>query len=162
MLGKEYFPNENLSMKDDLKQAMIRYYDFLVAYENLLRDGGAFDTISVSCTNGKMLLNPWPPQIGQVSVVAKAFSNREVLHLINFNNANSLDWRDPQGTQQAPEVIQSATLSFTAPNKVSKIWIASPDINLGVATDLNFTQTGTRVTFTVPSLEYWDMVVIEY
>ena len=34
MLGKEYFPNNNLKMKDDLKTAIVSYYDFLVAYQN--------------------------------------------------------------------------------------------------------------------------------
>lgn len=162
MLGKEYFPNENLSMNDDLKRAMIKYYDFLVAYENLLREGGAFNAVNVTCTNGRMLLNNWPPQIGQVSVVAKEFLNRQVLHFINFNNANSLDWRDAEGTQQTPKTIQSAVISFPSQKKVSKIWMASPDTDNGIAIDLQFIQTTGNVTVTIPSLEYWDMVVIEY
>ncbi|MCF8346867.1 MAG: glycoside hydrolase family 66 protein, partial [Bacteroidales bacterium] len=41
MLGKEYFPNDNLDMKADLIQALVRYYDFMTAYQNLLRDGGS-------------------------------------------------------------------------------------------------------------------------
>ena len=40
MLCKEYFPNENLTMSEELKTAMVRYYDFLTSYQNLLRDGG--------------------------------------------------------------------------------------------------------------------------
>ena len=37
MLCKEYFPNDNLVMGDDLRTAIVRYYDFLTGYQNLLR-----------------------------------------------------------------------------------------------------------------------------
>jgi dextranase len=37
MLGKEYFPNNNLQMRGDLRDAMVAYYDFQTAYQNLLR-----------------------------------------------------------------------------------------------------------------------------
>src|SRR5690606_18054372 len=47
MLGKEYFPNNNLQMKQELKTARIKYYDFLTAYQSLLRDGGNFNTITL-------------------------------------------------------------------------------------------------------------------
>lgn len=33
MLCKEYFPNENLTMSEELKTAMVRYYDFLTSYQ---------------------------------------------------------------------------------------------------------------------------------
>jgi dextranase len=39
MLSKEYFPHKKLSMSDELNTELTRYYDFLVAYQNLLRDG---------------------------------------------------------------------------------------------------------------------------
>jgi len=52
MLAQEYFPNENLAMRADLKDALVHYYDFLVAYQNLLRGGGAFDSPAVTSTNG--------------------------------------------------------------------------------------------------------------
>ena len=45
MLCKEYFPNENLTMSEELKTAMVRYYDFLTSYQNLLRDGGTENSV---------------------------------------------------------------------------------------------------------------------
>ncbi len=36
MLTTEYFPNSNLSMKGELKKAMVTYYDFITGYENLM------------------------------------------------------------------------------------------------------------------------------
>jgi len=161
MLGKEYFPNNNLQMKDDLKTSLVRYYDFMVAYENLLRDGGSFNTAPVTCFNGKMTLNNWPPQSGSVSVVSKDMGNRQVLHLINFANAANFDWRDTNGNQAAPVQIQDAALQLTTTKPVSKIWIASPDVNCSVAYSIPFTQSGNTVSFNLPLLNYWDMVVVE-
>ncbi len=161
MLGKEYFPNNNLRMKDDLKQAMVRYYDFMVGYENLLRDGGTFNTVLLSCTNGKMVLNNWPPQSGSVSVVAKDLGNKQVLHLINFANASHLNWRDTNGNQATPVTIKAAALQFNSAKPVTKIWVASPDADYGVAHPVAFTQNGNTVNFSLPALQYWSMVVIE-
>jgi dextranase len=162
MLGKEYFPNDNLLMPDDLKAAMISYYDFLTGYENLLRDGGNFNSPTVSSTDNKLKLNNWPPQIGQASVIGKDLGNRQVIHLINFTRANSLQWRDTYGTQLKPASIDSAGLQFTSNKTIRRIWFASPDINNGASREISFTQTGSQVAFILPSLLYWDMIVIEY
>ncbi len=162
MLGKEYFPNDNLQMHDDLKAAMINYYDFLTAYQNLLRDGGTFNNPNVISSDGKMKLNNWPPAIGGVSIVGKEIGQKQIIHLINFANASSLEWRDPDGKQTTPQTFTNAGINIQSGNTVKKIWFASPDVNCGAAENLQFTQSGNSVTFTLPSLQYWDMIVIEY
>lgn len=40
--------------------------------------------------------------------------------------------------------------------------MASPDFEGGIPQNLSFTQDGNTITFTVPSLKYWDMVVVDY
>lgn len=162
MLGKEYFPNANLVMPDDLKKTMINYYDFLTGYENLLRDGGTFNNPIVKSSDSQLKLNNWPPQLGQVSVIGKDMGTKQVIHLINFINANSLQWRDPNGTQVKPVTITNPGFTFAATKIVKRVWVASPDINGGASTDIIYTQTGNQVSFNVPSLHYWDMVVVEY
>jgi len=162
MLGKEYFPNNNLQMRDDLKTAMVSYYDFLTAYQNLLRDGGTFNNPAITPGDSQTKLNNFPPQTGQVSVIGKDLGNRQVIHLINFANAPSFDWRDRSGTQAAPRPISNGRFNFTAAKTVKKIWAASPDIDGGASRDVTYTQSGNTVTFTLPMLKYWDMVVVEY
>jgi len=162
MLDKEYFPNNNLQMKGDLRDALIHYYDFLVAYENLLRDGGITNTPSLACLDGKMALNQWPPQIGCVSISGKDMGNEQVIHLLNFTNANSLNWRDTNGTQTTPNTIVNTKVSFSTTKTVKNVWMASSDYNDGTPQVLSFTQTGENVVFTLPSLQYWDMLVVEY
>lgn len=46
-------------------------------------------------------------------------------------------------------------------SSVKKIWVASPDNYGGAPQELKFKQQGDYVTFTIPSLKYWTMVVIE-
>jgi len=161
MLGKEYFPNNNLEMKEDLKKALVTYYDFLVAYQNLLRDGGTFNNPSLS-NIGQIQLNNWPPQSGQVSVVGKEVGNKQVIHLLNFSSAATFEWRDTGGIQPYPQVVKDVKLSFTSSKTVTKLWFASPDFDKGAPIQLDFTQSGDKVSFTLPSLQYWDMIVAEY
>lgn len=161
MLGREYFPNENLAMGSELKDALVHYYDFLVAYQNLLRDGGTFGSPNVSSTNG-IALSAWPPQQGKVAVVGKEVGNRQVLHLLNFLSATSPLWRDNSGTQPLPQRVGELKLSYATTRQVRRVWFASPDVDGGTSKDVAFAQTASAVTFTLPSLTYWDMVVVEF
>ena len=42
MLSSEYFPSTKLSVSSELESKLLEYYDFLTAYQNVLRDGGDF------------------------------------------------------------------------------------------------------------------------
>ena len=161
MLCKEYFPNENLTMSEELKTAMVRYYDFLTSYQNLLRDGGTENSVSMNCTNGAMRLNSWPPQQGSVTTYAKQVGGKQVIHLLNFSQANSLSWRDVDGTMPEPALITKAALQMNLSAKVNKLWVASPDVHGGALQELAFTQENGVVSFTLPSLKYWTMIVAE-
>ena len=162
MLGKEYFPNDNLSMKDDLKSALINYYDFLVAYQNLLRDGGTFNSVTLTSADNKMVISKWPASQGTVAVVAKKAENTQVIHLINLTNSTTTNWQDKTGIQAAPALIKDATLNLTSDVAIKKIWMASPDVIGGASRSLNFIQSGNKVSFILPELKYWSMIVIEY
>lgn len=162
MLGKEYFPNDNLQMKADLKTALVDYYDFLVAYQNLLRDGGSFNIAAITSPGGKMQIANWPAHQGEVATICKKVGNRQVIHLINFTDSKSQQWRDNKGTQIIPTLIKDAPLSVSSNQTVKKVWLASPDIIGGASLQLQFSQTGSQVVFTLPELKYWTMIVLEY
>lgn len=162
MLGKEYFPNSNLQMTDELKKSLISYYDFLVGYQNLLRDGGTFNSPAVVSPQSVVGYANWPPVAGRIAVIGKLVENRQVIHLINFSNTNSLDWRDTNGTRTVPVTRQNLELTITVAQAVKWVWIASPDLNYGSSVSLSYQQVGNSLSITVPSLKYWDMIVIEY
>ena len=161
MLGKEYFPNDNLVMRKDLRTALVPYYDFLVAYENLLRDGGSFNTPELR-TSASLSLGAWPPQPGRVAMLGKLVGNRQVIHLLNFTDATTMSWRDDAGVQAYPHERTQIPLQLTTDRTVSRVWYATPDRNLAAPRTLPFVQTGTQVSFTLPYLEYWSMIVVDY
>lgn len=162
MLGKEYFPNDNLDMKADLTQALVKYYDFMTAYQNLLRDGGIFNQVSISSLDAKIIPGKWPVSSGSVAVIAKKQDKIQILHLINFKDSQTDEWRDNTGIQSAPGLVRNAQIMFVSEGAVKKIWTASPDIIGGASRTLNFEQIDDKVAFTLPELKYWSMVIIEY
>jgi len=52
-------------------------------------------------------------------------------------------------------------LEVSVSGSISKVWVASPDLNHGLPQALEFTRQGDKVKFTLPQLKYWDMVVME-
>lgn len=165
MLCREYFPSTALQMNDVLKTAMIRYYDFMTAYQNLLRDKDTEAEISVSlnCTDAarNLSLNAWPPQKSAITVYAKNVNGRQVIHLLNFLNADNLSWRDLNGTMPEPRLVSDVPLKMNVSGKVNKIWVASPDFHAGASQELSFEQKDGTVTFILPLLKYWSMLVME-
>ena len=160
MLYNEYFPDSHLTMSDSLKTAIVHYYDFFTAYENLLRDGGTQNYDGIYSGNSSIYINNWPPRLETVTAYSKEVKNKQVISLLNFVNANSLSWRDLDGSMPEPETIHPLSLGVRA-SSVKKVWVASPDYYGGAPQQLQFKQQGDHVVFTVPSLKYWTMVVIE-
>lgn len=160
MLSKEYFPFSHLAMSSDLQNRITHYYDFLTAYENLLRDGAKNEPIDVH--SEELLPLSADPQQGHIWTFARQKGNQTILHLINFLDARSMNWRDTDGTQTKPATRRD--LNFTAAEKknVKKIWLASPDYKNGIPVSLPFQQKGGAVHLNVPSFEYWDMIVFDY
>lgn len=160
MLSHEYFPNNNLKMSDDLKKQLVYYYDFLVAYQNLLRDGGEFNQVYLKSKNSVYIRNF--PQKGSIWNFSKLKDDRQIFHLINFTDVISLNWRDDAGGQPEPDTLKNIPIFFTTQKEVKALWLATPDFNCGSVQNLEFSQSGDSVHFEIPDLKYWDMIVADY
>lgn len=165
MLSREYFPASPLAMDAELSEAMIRYYDFMTAYENFLRDvstQGEFEA-DLKCADAskRIDINAWPPKQGGLTTYSKNVGNAKVIHLLNFRNIDNLSWRDLNGERTAPRLTLNTPLTLTHQGKAAKVWTASPDYHGGAVQELPFTQEGDKLTFTLPALKYWSMIVIE-
>lgn len=159
MLDTEYFPNAKLQLTPELQRQVQAYYDFAVAYENLLR--GPDRTFAPVTIGGDAALAAWPPQLGRVAALSTTAQNRRVVHLLNFADAKTLEWRDNQAQQPVPTVRHNVAVQLAVPAKVTKAWVASPDVAQGAPQELPFTQKNGQVTLTVPALHYWTMLVLE-
>jgi dextranase len=162
MLAKEYFPNNNLQVSGQLRSALIAYYDFLVAYQNLLRDGGEINQPEVNSDNSQVNIGSWPPEAGKIAVVGRLIESAQIINLINFNNVSSMLWRDTNGDQLEPVEVKNLYLKFKTSRQVEQVWIASPDLNFGLPQSVNFSSLPDGVEIDVPYLKYWDMIVVEY
>lgn len=160
MLSKEYFPHENLKMSKSLQTKLIHYYDFLVAYENLLRDNLKEVPIRIGSIDGVHFSSQ--PEKGKIWSFAKQKENKKVIHFINLLDATTLEWRDTHAMQAKPQNRKQLTVQLKETKSIKKMWMASPDKQNGVPLSLNFKQENNKVIFTLPSLKYWDMVVMEY
>jgi dextranase len=160
MLVHEYFPNNNVAMKPDLERRLTSYYDFSVAYQNLLRDSVAPAAASFIADDATTLSKT--DLKGSIWYFSRMKGNTQIVHFINFLDAAHLLWRDNMGTQTEPSARGSVPLTFAVDRAVKKIWMATPDSLGGGAIDLPFTQSADRASFVLPYIKYWDMIVIEY
>lgn len=161
MLTTEYFPNNNLSMSSDLHQAMIHYYDFITAYENLLRDGGDWTGVNLTAPNAETAFKQWEPAIGSVATVGKNFADKQVIHLLNFNGAEHTNWVDNNADQGDPKTFENMQIAIPADATPSKVYAASPDYKAGLPVELQAEYADGQITVTLPYLHYWTMIVIE-
>ena len=162
MLCNEYFPNSNLSMHGDLYRAMIAYYDFITAYENLLRDGGEWFGVDVESMDKQCIFNQWPAVKGQVATVGKAQEGRDIIHLLSYRNAVHLDWCDTNANQGEPDLLTDLSVRLPAKMQPAHVYVATPDANFSVAQELDFDYADGMLTLTIPSLKYWTMLWVEY
>lgn len=161
MLDQPNYLNENLLMQAPLQKGMVNYYNFLTAYENLLRDGVTDNSNVISLPGGPTTSTNGTA--GTVWTFARSKTGTDVLHLINMLNLTSSDWMDTNANKVAPTVQTNVvTKYYYGTGTPTSVSLASPDINGGAAQSLSFTTGsdagGAYVQFTVPSLNYWDMV----
>ena len=168
MLCHEYFPDDNLAMTGELKRAMIRYYDFAVAYENLLRpdapDGGINSDwygVDVTSTIDTLVFNQWGPKVNQIATIGRHVGERDIVHLLSYRHATHLDWCDSDGDQAPQTLITDIPVSFDALTHPTRVWVASPDFQQGAPQEVDFMYEGGRLSLTVPAIQYWTMIVIE-
>ena len=165
MLCNEYFPRNNLSMTAELKRYMINYYDFTVAYENLLRPAitSGWYGVDITSNDGQCTFNQWEPQKGQVATVGRHVATGiDVVHLLSYRNATHLDWCDTKGDQGEPDLLSNLNISLPVTSQPTKVWMAAPDYRGGAAIDLTFTYSAGNIQLTLPALKYYSMLVIEY
>ncbi|MGI4871779.1 MAG: glycoside hydrolase family 66 protein [Janthinobacterium lividum] len=162
MLDTEYFPDNHLQLTSQLQAQVQAYYDFAVAYENLLRDPDRrFSSGSAATVGDNAGLSAWPPQLGRVATMRTQAAGRQVVHLLNFTNAKTLEWRDNQAQQPEPTVRPNVRVQVPVTGKITRAWIASPDFAGGQPQPIAFTQAKEQFTATVPQLRYWTMLVLE-
>lgn len=110
MLCSEYFPNTDGHMKDNLQAYIQHYYDFVVAYHNLLNIRQYTDNINV--TNVPMVKNKI--DITKLSLIEKSNNHYAAVSILNTKGLNGDDWRDDARKRQFASSIPNVTISFSS------------------------------------------------
>ena len=161
MLSDEYFPADTKKrMKGELPGDVQRLYDFLVAYENLLRDGQR-------CVERRVELADVPVSTdGKSDAVwtfARADERNEIYHFINLTGTDN-GWRDEKQLKKEPSPVQNVKTRIYTNHAVAAVWLASPDGKSIAPQELPFVsgQDGEAayIEFIQPSLAYWNMVFL--
>lgn len=161
MLSDEYFPADGKKRMDDgLRSAVGRLYDFLVAYENLLRDGQRPVSRTVRLENLPVSTDG---RSDTVWCFAKADSSTEIYHFLNLTGTDD-GWRDEEQTKKPPIAHENVKTRLYTDYPIREVWLASPDGESPLPLPLEF-QTGRDANgayaeFTQPALEYWNLIFL--
>lgn len=149
-------------------QAEYDYQNFGVAYEKLLRDNISDSTNTHSAVTG--VSSNITATAGNVWQLEFHRSGFDILHLINFTGLNSTQMgevQDPNGDYPPPPIRNNISVKMyvTPGGTLGDLYLASPDQKHGKPQRLIYTtgsdDNGSYITFTVPSLNYWDMIWLE-
>ena len=179
MLFTEYFPDNARKMSEKLQESIIHYYDFLVAYENYLRDGNVETSVNMTMDGVNVAAwdlsapNPSVAEAANQTIGPKPYSvntysttkgDVTMIQLLNYSNVSrdNFNIRDLKETMPEPNVLKNKKIVLDDATSVSRIWVASPDYLGGAPQEVVFSQREGKVSFTLPSLAYWTMVVVEH
>ncbi len=164
MLADAYFPKFGL-MNETMQNVMQRLYDFVVRYEEVL----ALDTRNATGERAEALTmagidtQSYSSQ-DKVGVIVRQGQDFETFSLINLMGIDHDRW--DTALTQGPDPLVDLAVQLHTDRPIARIWWASPDgdtlaphpVELAAGTD----SAGPYVTFTLPRLDYWTMIVVEY
>jgi dextranase len=160
MLSEAYFPNYRV-VSDSLSAALQNYYDFSVRYQNVSGPGTTDATNAyqskikipgASTSTSQLKDTVWP--------IVRESGGSTAINLINFLGIKQIEWN--KRVPNKPKAMLEFQMSVdTGSKQAAAVWFATPD-QPQARQALKFSQESGKLTVTVPSLEYWSMVVIDW
>lgn len=164
MLADPYFPKFG-TMNEAMQTVTQHYYDFLVRYEEVL----ALDTANATGDRSEALSiagveTQKYSSKDKVGVIVRQGQDFETFSLINLMGIDSGQW--DTALTKGPDSLADLPVRIHTDRQVTRAWLASPDGNSldaqPVALASGSDDAGPYVTFTLPQLDYWTMIVLEY
>jgi dextranase len=164
MLADPYFP-DYAKMSDDLRDIIRHTYDFAVRYENVLAVGtrdatpAYADRVSVDEMGPAADLASnkiWP--------IVRECNHAIALNLVNLLGVESPEWNRALLTD--PPVQEDLVVRLHTDRPATRVWWATPDGDNPTGRPLEFRrgrdEAGNYISFRVPSLVYWDLIIVEW
>lgn len=170
LLTQAYYSDYCRLNSAQLIHTLQSYYDFITAYEELLF---GFDLVDDTRTYTGGINSEYKffgaefsvqPEPNHVWTQIRHNQNYKVIHLINFTGIENMNWNEVH--PKYPETIKGITVEAQIPEKVSELYVASPDFNHGMCEKLNFERLVAEngmamIRFTIPQLDVWSVVFIK-
>jgi dextranase len=160
MLADPYFPKYK-PMGEELAAVTRRYYDFAVRYENVLAAGTTDTTREVAARLSIQGIETDPASVcRKVWPIARRGQGFEAISLINLLGVEEPQWTGSLRTDPTP--VEELLVRYQAQRGVHRLWWASPDFASPEVAVLPFESQASGISFAVPRLAYWDLIVIEF
>ncbi|MFW5942056.1 MAG: glycoside hydrolase family 66 protein [Chloroflexota bacterium] len=161
VLADPYFPKHR-PMSPVLAEAVRRLYDFAVRYQDVIgaRTQNATPAYTRRITVDSASTNP-SQRKNKVWPIVREGQDFTAISLINLRDVEQVRW--DQEVPAAPAPLESTTLRLQEVNRdVAVVWLATPDDNDIAPQPLAHELQDGTLTFTMPSLAYWNLIVIEW
>lgn len=160
-LADPYFPKYEMPSAD-LSAVLQRYYEFAIRYQNAIGPGALSGEKSAGARikiEGVKTTPALPTD--KVMVIDRSTGTHTALSLVNFVGLEHGNWAD--GLTNPPTPLLDAKMTIKDANRqAARIWFATPDREDLSLQPVEFQQDGAVITLTVPSLDYWSLILIEW
>ncbi len=165
MLADPYFPNYG-RMSPRLIEAIRRYYDFAVRYQDVIGPRTR-DATSEYVQRVELAGIPTDPSLRKNKVwpILRTGEAYLALSLVNLVDIPSPEWA--KGLEAAPRALGPIEIRIhDLDHEVAAVWFASPDLEDISLQPLSFTHLegpeAGGIAFRIPSLAYWDLILIQW
>ncbi len=161
MLADPYFPKYE-PLSPGLAEAMRRYYDFAVRYEDVIGPTTRDATLAYANWVTLQGVSTNPGQVKDtVMPLVRESPGYTAISLVNLLGLASPEWKVPVAA--APDALGPTVVRISAVQQtVRGIWAASPDGDDLSLRPLEFSQSGGEISLRLPGLAYWSMLLVEW
>lgn len=167
MLHEPNFRDASRKMSPDLRSAMRRFYDFAVAYEDLLfGEGVSYADRGVGWIDLGGLAVSGCGLPGTIWCIVRRTKQFEVIHWIDLRGETDEKWRNEISGVPPPVLSDFDATYWLGPRaQVRGVFVASPERDGGKMREIPHTVApgagGAKVSFRVPGFRHWSLVAID-
>ena len=161
MLQEAYFPRYG-KMSPALVEILRRDYEFAIRYQNAT---GPESTDASSEYRNRIQVGSYSSDVSRekdiVLPIVRTSGDYTAVNLVNMLGIPTAEWLTPLPADPTPLGATPVSISdVTRP--VAHVWMASPDGEDASLHELPFKLEGGRLSFQIPSLQYWDLILIQW
>jgi len=160
-LADPYFPQYEIP-SSKLSEKLKAYYNFAIRYQNVI--GPQTHSGNRSYANNLSLagVNTAPGLLyDKVMPVIRESNDYLAVNLINMLGLPRGEWE--AGINQPPTPIEQVSLELKELDKtIQSVWFATPDRDDFSLVPLDYTFENGKLTLTVPYLDYWTMILLQW